>query len=127
MSQIQTNNQRIVINKGYEIIAFNVSEFLYAKADGNICEVYLFNKEPIKCCFDMKSLRVQMQNYSYIIDTHRSYLVNMCNVVRINTGCKPFVELHNQVKLPISRMKKEQAVEVFTVFCILDSKHYHSY
>jgi len=118
MDQIQTNNQRIVINKGYEIIAFNLSDFLYAKADGNVCEIYLLNKPSIRCTFGMNELKRYLEEHLFIMDLHRSYLVNLNNAIRVYTGNNSFIELTNKVRLPISRRKKEQLIKSFSLLTI---------
>lgn len=115
MNEIQTNNhQRIVINKGYEIIAFNVSDFLYAKAEGNVCEIFLINESSIGCNFSMKELRNFLYEHLLIVETHRSYLVNLLNVVKIYTGKNSFVELTNKERIPISRRKKDELIKSFS-------------
>jgi len=116
MSEIQTKNQRIVINKGYEIIAFNVSDFLYAKADSNVCVIHLLNKGSMIVGYSIKELEGLFKNYPNIIKVHRSNIINLHNVVKINIGCKPFAELCNNATVPISRAKKEQVAMQYAEF-----------
>ncbi len=113
MNQLIVKENRIIIKKRYEIVAFDKSELLYIKADGNSCEVYLFQKGVIKIDRGLKAMKNLLVACPNIIEVHRSYFVNLEMAVKVVLGCRPFVELYGMIQVPIAKAKKSFVAKRF--------------
>jgi len=61
----------------------DLENFLFAKAEGNYLEFYLMNGQKELKRLTMKELEVQLQDFPWILKTHRSYLVNTRKITKV--------------------------------------------
>ena len=113
-----TNNQKSIALKSSVVFietqvkndAFQleVSNFQFAKADGNYLEIYLDKEGKTEKLFkriSIKNLYSKLSSYPFIIKTHRSYLINIYKVENITgnaQGYKLRIKDHSDV-IPVSR------------------------
>lgn len=63
-----------------EKFSFDSTTFMYAKAEGNYADIYLKKEHGMQKLtkrISLKNLETQLQEFPYIIKTHRSVLVNL--------------------------------------------------
>src|SRR5437867_2694201 len=69
---------------GFELIA--ADQILRCEADDNYTHLFLKNKTKIIACRTLKEVEEQLQDFSYFVRVHHSYLVNMNEVTRYVRG-----------------------------------------
>ena len=77
------NNILIPTNVKKEIIEFNVNDLMFAKSEGNYVTLYQKSKNSIEnhlYRISLNELKTHLKDYPYIIQVHRSYLVNILNI-----------------------------------------------
>lgn len=87
---------------------FYPHEFLYAEADGNYVHVYLQKGETIRkevVRISISSLEEQLADFSFIIRTHRAFIVNLKKVKEASGNALGFrITLSGiQQEIPVSR------------------------
>lgn len=87
--------------------AFDLNQFVFAKAEGNYLELYLEdkpqNKELVRGT--MKKLEELLQPHANFIRTHRSYLVNADFIEEVRGNAQGYQLLMQQHEVPVSRTK----------------------
>lgn len=76
-------NILIPTNVKKEIIEFNVNDLMFAKSEGNYVTLYQKSKNSIEnhlYRISLNELKTHLKDYPYIIQVHRSYLVNILNI-----------------------------------------------
>lgn len=84
------------------------TSFLYAKAEGNYVEIYLPKENDIIKLtkrISLKNLETQLSNFSFIIKTHRSILLNVNFIESVSGNAQGYkVRLKNCIEtVPVSR------------------------
>lgn len=86
-----------------------VNQFLYARAEGNYIEIYQHNDgEIIKLLkrMTLTSLHKYLSEFPFILKTHRSYLVNIQNEIKVSGNAKGlWIDFQNinMEAIPVSR------------------------
>lgn len=87
-----------------------ISDFLYAKSEGNYVEVYISDagKKEIKNVkrITLSSFSKQLADFPFILQIHRSYLVNLKKVNQVNGNAQGYkLQLDNFIdsSIPVSR------------------------
>jgi hypothetical protein len=96
--------------------------FLYAKADGNYMEIYVLEQgrtEKQVRRIPMKDLENQLQAFSWIVKTHRSFLVNLKYVEEVNGNAQGYrlTLKHIQESIPVSRYSITSFEASLKAFC----------
>ncbi len=91
-----------------EKFSFDSNSFMYAKAEGNYAEIYLQNENGINKLtkrISLKNLETQLSDFSSIIKTHRSILLNVNFIENVSGNAQGYkVQLKNGVDtVPVSR------------------------
>ena len=105
----QSNNiVSIITEVKSEKFSFDSNSFIYAKAEGNYAEIFL--KKENECLkltkrISLKNLEAQLCNFSYIIKTHRSFLLNVNYIENVSGNAQGYkVQLKNCTEtVPVSR------------------------
>ncbi|MEE4001765.1 LytTR family DNA-binding domain-containing protein [Tenacibaculum sp. FZY0031] len=108
---IKTNN----VN---ETLILDLTTFLFAKSEGNYVDIYTKNLNSV----DIKPYRISIQkllndlsDYSFILSTHRSYIINIKNIRRTSGNARnykiSFPDISHEV--PVSRSKFKLFKEEF--------------
>ncbi len=89
---------------------FSISSLLYVESQKNNLIFHFETESVMKVRMTLKSLQEQLQEFTFLIRCHRSFLVNMNKVKEINGNAQGFtLELENEKDyIPVSRsyMKK---------------------
>ncbi len=102
-------NARIVITTKLknESLHLDINNLLFVKAEGNYVELYLKDHKPNKVILRMtiKELASILRQYTNIVKTHRSYLVNKCHIINIAGNAQGFKLQLNYTDeiIPVSR------------------------
>ena len=105
----------MVTLKGYkgDIIEIKLDDILYLKADGSCTEIYTYksilNDAYILSTKKLGEIENELSEFS-IIRAHKSYLVNIANVLEINSQV---ILSDNIARIPIVRRYKENAKRKF--------------
>ncbi|RRQ49385.1 DNA-binding response regulator [Maribacter algicola] len=94
---------------GFQVL--NVEEILYCKADDNYTEIYLENKK-ILVSKTLKYFEDALVEF-YFARIHKSYLVNVNEVVKYRKGKGGSVVLSNGKELLVSASKKKDLLSYF--------------
>ncbi len=83
-------------------------DLIFARAEGNYLEIYIDknnSKERLLKRMTLKELEKQLENYSFIIKTHRSYLVNLHKIDNIKGNAQGYKISFRNYKdfVPVSR------------------------
>lgn len=107
-----TVNGKITIPQqdGFEVI--NTSDILYCKADDNYTEIYLANNKKKLVSKTLKYFEDALSDSSFA-RVHKSYLVNVNEVVKYVKGKGGSVELSNGKQIMVSASKKSELLSYF--------------
>ena len=94
---------------GFQVL--NVSDILYCKADDNYTEIYLENKK-ILVSKTLKYFEEALTPFSFA-RIHKSYLVNVNEVVKYRKGKGGSVVVSNGKELLVSASKKKELLAYF--------------
>lgn len=96
----------------------DLESFLFAKAEGNYLEFHFTSESEKKKQLKritIKDLEAQLATFSYIIKTHRSYLVNLKNVTEVSGNAQGYqlTMKQNSANVPVSRGSLNKFDEAF--------------
>ncbi|WP_425235878.1 LytR/AlgR family response regulator transcription factor [Ulvibacterium sp.] len=94
---------------GFQVL--NVSDILYCKADDNYTEIYLENKK-ILVSKTLKYFEEALSDFSFA-RIHKSFLVNVNEVVKYRKGKGGSVVISNGKELLVSASKKKELLSYF--------------
>ncbi len=94
---------------GFQVL--NVSDILYCKADDNYTEIYLENKK-ILVSKTLKYFEEALSEFTFA-RIHKSYLVNVNEVVKYKKGKGGSVVVSNGKQLLVSAAKKKELLAYF--------------
>lgn len=96
---VNKQKQTLTIKDGLNTIEMNYQDIYYFKAARNYVEIHLQNKKYVDRT-SLKMIEDDIPSGLKFKRAHRSYIVNMSKVTRINNG-----EIHvNGVKIPLGRI-----------------------
>lgn len=96
---------------GYEFI--KVNSILYCEANSNYCRIFCTDGKEILLAKTLKTIQEQLLQSNLFHRIHKSYLVNLNYIVRLNKSGSLEVELQNGVKLPVSFRQKDNFINAF--------------
>lgn len=94
---------------GFQVL--NVAEILYCKADDNYTEIYLENRRLV-VSKTLKYFEDALTDFAFA-RIHKSYLVNVNEVVKYNKGKGGSVVVSNGKELLVSASRKQQLLSYF--------------
>jgi len=94
---------------GFQVL--NISDILYCKADDNYTEIYLESKK-LLVSKTLKYFEEALANYPFA-RIHKSYLVNVNEVIKYRKGKGGSVIVSNGKELLVSASKKKQLLSYF--------------
>ncbi|WP_430427782.1 LytR/AlgR family response regulator transcription factor [Maribacter litoralis] len=94
---------------GFQVL--NIAEILYCKADDNYTEIYLLNKK-ILVSKTLKYFEDALNDYPFA-RVHKSFLVNVNEVVKYRKGKGGSVVMSNGKEVMVSASKKKEFLSYF--------------
>ncbi len=116
LNQVQhkeTGFKKIAVptSEGFELIP--AENILRCEADDNYTYIFLKNKNKIVACRTLKEVEEQLQDFSYFVRIHHSYLVNINEVTKYVRGEGGYVIMSDGSTVNVSRSRKESLLKWF--------------
>ncbi len=110
--RIQTNNKN-------EVLELDLNSFLFAKSEGNYIDVFTKISGKVRCKpyrLTIQKLEEELGNYVFIINTHRSYVINIRNISTTSGNARNYRISFEGVphEVPVSRNKFQAFKDAFT-------------
>ncbi len=96
---------------GYEFI--NINSILFCEANSNYCRIFCADGREILLAKTLKNIEEQLVATNLFHRIHKSYLVNLNYILRLNKSGSLEVELQNGIKLPVSFRQKDKFLNAF--------------
>lgn len=97
--------------EGFELIA--ATDVIYFEAESNYTHIFLKDKNKIIACRTLKNIEDQIQDYSFFVRVHNSYMVNLNEVVRYVRGEGGYLVMSNNTSVNVSRSRKDALLKFF--------------
>ena len=97
-----------------KIVYVEIDDILYCKADGNYTEIYIKNQKKEMLSKKIKHIE-NIINSTNFFRVHNSYLVNLQYVKEFVKGDGQYLVLENKIKVPVSRSKKEELLQLLSI------------
>jgi two-component system LytT family response regulator len=97
--------------EGYELIM--AENIIRCEADDNYTHLFLKDKTRITACRTLKEVEEQLQDFSYFVRVHHSWLVNMNEVNKYIRGEGGYVIMSDGSTVNVSRSRKEALLKYF--------------
>ena len=106
-----TGFQKIAIPtvEGFELIP--AEQIVHCEADDNYTHLHLKNKNKITACRSLKEMEEQLQDFSFFIRVHHSYLVNLNEVTKYIRGEGGYLVLTDGSSVNVSRSRKDNLLK----------------
>lgn len=110
-SKLNKAEGKITLPQQDGFLVLNISDILYCKADDNYTEIYLENKK-LLVSKTLKYFEEALADYPFA-RIHKSYLVNVNEVIKYRKGKGGSVIVSNGKELMVSASKKKQLLSYF--------------
>ncbi len=100
------------IENGYKVVKIN--SILYCQSDINYTKIFLNDGTNFILSKTLKLIEELLPS-SMFLRIHKSFLVNFNYVVFFNRSIDAYVELSNNIKIPVSTRKKEDVIQKLSV------------
>ena len=85
MKKVKSNGDLIIRGEGEnDVLRITTEAFLFAESTDNYVTIYFLNNSLVSkklLRISLKSLETQFTEFTYLVRTHRSFIVNIFNVV----------------------------------------------
>lgn len=95
------------IENGFKIVKIN--SILYCQSDVNYTKIFLNNGTSFILSKTLKLIEELLPSSTFL-RVHKSYLVNFNYVIYFSRSLDAYVELSNNIKIPVSSRKKEDVI-----------------
>jgi two-component system LytT family response regulator len=110
----KSKHQKIPISVDSKILFVNSKDILYCKSDGSYTHLFLKNDVDYLVSKSIKHFEDILPEELFL-RIHKSYIINVDEVVGINKQGNGEVILSNEAEIPISRSYKHQLLEILHV------------
>ena len=97
--------------EGFELIP--AEQLIRCEADDNYTHLFLKNKTKITACRTLKEMEEQLQDFSFFLRVHHSYLVNLNEVSRYIRGEGGYLVMSDGSTVNVSRSRKDALLKYF--------------
>ena len=112
---INNSASKIALPLTGKIVYFDLEEIIYCKADGNYTEIYLKGNKREILSKKIKNVEELINNNHNFFRVHNSFLVNIQHIREYIKGDGQYLVLHDQTKIPVSRSKKEEILQILSL------------
>lgn len=111
---VLNNPEKLCLKSSSDYQFIDINQILYLQADNNTTDFYLQNRDKVSAFKTLKFYERQLPKK--FLRVHKSYIVNIDFLVRINFG-KSRLALHGEKKpIPFSKTYKEELTFIKTAF-----------
>jgi two-component system LytT family response regulator len=97
--------------EGFELIPADL--LLRCEAENNYTHLFLKDKRKLTACRTLKEMEEQLQEFSFFIRVHHSYLVNLNEINKYIRGEGGYLVMSDGATISVSRSRKEALLKVF--------------
>ena len=103
--------EKIAVPSGNTFILLKIAEIVYIKAEGSYSEVIMKDKSKHMVSRNLKNFEEILNSDKRFLRTHKSYLVNFDEVIAYNKSDGGWLELQNNITIPVSSDKSNLILE----------------
>jgi len=109
---IQSENfEKIAVPSGNCLILLKISDIIYIKGEGSYSEVFMKNNVKHLVSRNLKNFEELLSNDKQFLRTHKSYIVNFDEVTSYNKSDGGWLELQDNISVPVSSEKVNLIME----------------
>ncbi len=97
--------------EGFELIPADM--LVRCEAENNYTHLFLKDKRKLTACRTLKEVEEQLQEFSFFIRVHHSYLVNLNEITRYVRGEGGYLVMSDGATISVSRSRKDALLKVF--------------
>lgn len=97
--------------EGFELIP--ADQVLYFEAKSNYTHIFQHNKSKLIACRTLKEMEEQIQDFSFFIRVHNSYMVNLNEVTKYIRGEGGYLIMSDGFAVNVSRSRKNSLLKLF--------------
>jgi two-component system LytT family response regulator len=105
------NKIAVPTSEGFELIP--VDDVIYYEADDNYTHLFRKNKSKVVARRTLKEMEEQLNDFSFILRVHHSYLVNLNEVNKYVRGEGGYLVMSDGSVVNVSRSRKETLMKLF--------------
>jgi two-component system, LytTR family, response regulator len=102
----ENENRKIAIPSGKSLIFVDLNEIMYLKADGSYSRFYFKDGKQLTVSKRLNEF-LKLENTGQFMRIHRSHIINLKMIKRIEKGDTPMVILTDDTSLPIASERKK--------------------
>ncbi len=120
LQKTPSNTVTIHNQAGDQLFSFNVTDFVYAKVESNYTEIYISTAASLQkklVRISLKQLASLLDSYSYIFQSHRSFIVNT-NYIKAVSGNAQGYSLEMTITdlyIPVSRTRIQAFDDLYAI------------
>jgi two-component system, LytTR family, response regulator len=107
----QFNKIAVPTIDGFELIP--ADQVIICEADDNYTHLLLKNKNKITACRTLKEMEEQLQDFSFFVRVHNSFLVNLNEVTKYVRGEGGYLIMSDESTVNVSRSRKNALLKHF--------------
>ena len=107
----------IPLSEGFELIL--AADVIRFQADDNYTDLFLKNGTKIVACRTLKEMEEQLQDFSFFVRVHHSYIVNLNEVSKYIRGEGGYLVMSDGSTVTVSKSRKERLLKKFQPVKIL--------
>ena len=97
--------------EGFELIP--ADQVLYLEANDNYCHLFQKNKNKIIACRTLKEMEEQIQDFTFFVRVHNSYMVILNEVTKYVRGEGGYLVMSDGSTVNVSRSRKDSLLKFF--------------
>ena len=97
--------------EGFELIP--ADQVLYFEANDNYTHLFQKNKNKIIACRTLKEMEEQIQDFTFFVRVHHSYMVNLNEVTKYVRGEGGYLVMSDGSTVNVSRSRKDSLLKFF--------------
>jgi len=97
--------------EGFELIP--ADQVLYFEANDNYTHLFQKNKNKIIACRTLKEMEEQIQDFTFFVRVHNSYMVNLNEVTKYVRGEGGYLVMSDDSTVNVSRSRKDSLLKFF--------------
>ena len=105
-TELNLKPEYFFIPDNYEYVRVNFKDILYLEADGSYTHIVTNNKT-YQLSMNLKHLGEQL-NHAKFLRISRKHIVNIDHIVRINGVCLFIEKGNSELKLPFSKIRRQE-------------------
>lgn len=109
------SQHKIVLKTSDSIWLVKTSEIYYCEADSSYTYFYLSNGKKLMVSGNLMEYEDMLKDAGFF-RVHKSFLVNLSEIVRFDKGDGGFLVMSNNDRVPVASRKKEELMEIFRKF-----------